>query len=164
MKKLTKGIIRQLRKHITTAKSQGGTSVISHSPGTSGTRPISRPTPIKYLDFDHLEITCGNPKQSALYYSALFGFEVRQCEDIYDKSGQIRYLLVNGGVRIMLRGSVQADSDVNEVLTMRGDSVTGVGLGVEDLDDVVRHLSRKKEGVEADKSTLKKTIPGLLEI
>jgi 4-hydroxyphenylpyruvate dioxygenase len=126
-------------------QSKGGSSVVSDlGKGVSGNRPEDNHISIKYLDFDHLELTCGNPKQSAHFYSSLFGFQVEQCEDVYNQTGNVRYYLRNGGVRFMLSGSIDSGNlEIQKILNSRGDSVSQVGLRVNDISQVYNHLQSR---------------------
>ena len=143
---LLKIIKRSFTKPTTEAPfSKGGSSVVNDlGKGKLGEKPISNPVKFEYEEFDHLEIVSGNPKQSAFFYCSLFGFEVQECEDVYTKSGNISYFLKNGGVRLLISGSIEAqNSEINDFLAKHGDAVRQVGLRVKDLKPVENHLQNR---------------------
>lgn len=132
----------------------GGSSVISdQQKGQRGLKPETNPVTFEFEEFDHLQITSGNPKQSAFFYSTMFGFEIEQCEDIYQQSGKVSYYLRNGGVRFLISGQVSGDvTQTQNFLQKRGDAVSQVALRVHELAPVRTHLETK--GISAVSSDL----------
>lgn len=150
MNKFYKSVLRPLSRYF---KSQpateflagGGTSVVTDKQKASiGRKPEANPVPFEFEEFDHLQITSGNPKQAAFFYSSMFGFRVEQCEDIYQQSGSVCYYLRSGGVRLLIRGRVDGESDeVSDFLRRRGDGVSQVGMRVKRLAPVRAHLESR---------------------
>jgi 4-hydroxyphenylpyruvate dioxygenase len=125
--------------------SSGGSSVINtKGQGIKGETPKSHTVDFHYKDFDHLEFWSSNPKQTAIYYSSLFGFEIKQSQDIYSKQNTSRYYLENGNVRFLIAGPLNADnSTFSEFLNKHGDTVKGIGLRIDDIDKIYDHLKKK---------------------
>lgn len=165
MKKATQALLKGIKRYFqvqasTLNPAQGGTSVINEGGrGLSGERPSSSPVGFKYEEFDHLEIVSGNPKQSAFYYASMFGFEVIECEDVYNKSNRVCYYLKNGGVRFLISGSIEPnDQATGEFLMKHGDAVRRVGLRVDDVDAVKLHLGKRGLAFEEEEGDSLKTV------
>lgn len=131
--------------------SVGGSSVVNtKGRGITGEIPSDRIVDFFYKDFDHLEFWSNNPKQSALYYSSLFGFKIKETQDIYSKKNTAKYLLENGNVRFLIIGPTSPENkNFDAFLNKHGDTVKGVGLKVDDVDKIYNHLKKNNwENIE----------------
>ena len=166
MKRPVSTLLKNLQRYYSKTSTQiplskGGSSVVNElGKGISGEKPTSNSVKFEYEEFDHLEIVSGNPKQSAFYYSSLFGFEIQECEDVYTKSGNISYFLKNGGVRLLISGTIEPENlEINKFLAKHGDAVRQVGLRVKDLKPVEKHLQERGISIDRKGDNLISYIP-----
>ena len=97
---------------------------------TSG--PIAHDTfPINGTD--HIEFYVGNAKQSAIYYQAAFGFQLKAyrgpetgCRDTAS------YMLQQGKIRLVLTSALSPDHEVARHVALHGDGVKVLALWVDD--------------------------------
>ena len=134
--------------------SKGGASVLNKKgKGIIGTKPGQKSVDFEYLEFDHLGLWSGNPKQAAHFYSSLFGFNITECKDIYSAGDEVKYLLENGNVRFLISGPAKPNIErFHDKLKKHGDFLRTVGLRVDDLGKVRAHFENRgmswQEGVD----------------
>ncbi len=82
---------------------------------------------------DHIEFYVGNAKQSALYYQAAFGFELKAYKG--PETGvrdHVSYALQQGKIRIVLSSGLLPDHPIAQHVALHGDSVKVLALWVDD--------------------------------
>lgn len=89
----------------------------------------------KIKDYDHLEFFVGNAKQSAYYYRAALGFQLKAYAGletgVRDHSS---YLLEQGNIRFVLTTPLTPDHPAAEHIRLHGDGVQGVNLQVDNVE------------------------------
>jgi 4-hydroxyphenylpyruvate dioxygenase len=107
------------------------------------------PFPVRGLD--HLRFLVGNAKQAAHYYETAYGMTCvayRGPEQGYRDYAE--YVLVSGGARFILAGSVHAGTPGAAHHAKHGDGIVDIALEVPDVDAGYRHaLANGARGVEA---------------
>lgn len=85
------------------------------------------------LGTDHVEIYCGNAKQSAFYYQAAFGFNLVAYSGLETgNKEQTSYVLQQEKLRIVLTSALTPESPINAHLAKHGDGVKYLALWVDD--------------------------------
>ena len=138
--------------------SQGASVLDAKGTGIIGTKPGQKSVDFEYLEFDHLGIWSGNPKQAAHFYSSLFGFNITECKDIYSAGDEVKYLLENGNVKFLISGPAKPNlGRFHDKLRRHGDFLRTVGLRVDDLGKVRTHFENRgmvwQEGTESEINT-----------
>ncbi|MCW3014022.1 MAG: hppD [Solirubrobacterales bacterium] len=105
----------------------------------TATTPV--PTPVAHEDFmplngiDHIELYVGNAAQAAYFYTHAFGFRPVAYAGLEtglrDRTSQV---LVQGRIRLVLTGTLVADTDVSRHHARHGDGVRVIALSVPDVD------------------------------
>ncbi|KAB7707845.1 4-hydroxyphenylpyruvate dioxygenase [Bacillus aerolatus] len=87
----------------------------------------------------HLEIYAGNAKQSAYFFSKAFGFKVvayrgleTGCRD------RVSYVLEQGAIRLVITGSLEAQTDVAEFIKLHGEGAKDIALKVSDIEETYK--------------------------
>ena len=85
------------------------------------------------LGTDHVEIYCGNAKQSAFYYQSAFGFNLVAYSGLETgNKEQTSYVLQQEKLRIVLTSALTPESPINAHLAKHGDGVKYLALWVDD--------------------------------
>jgi 4-hydroxyphenylpyruvate dioxygenase len=86
-------------------------------------------------EIDYIEIYTGNAKQTAFYYSKLFGFEIIAYSGLETGNREkISYLLQQGEIRVLISGAYAPDHEIASFVQLHGDSVKDVALRVHNLE------------------------------
>lgn len=85
------------------------------------------------LGTDHIEIYCGNAKQSAYYYQSAFGFNLVAYSGLETGNKQeTSYVLQQEKLRIVVTSALTPESPINAHLAKHGDGVKYLALWVDD--------------------------------
>lgn len=85
------------------------------------------------LGTDHIEIYCGNAKQSAFFYQAAFGFNLVAYSGLETgNKEETSYVLQQGKLRIVVTSALTPESPINAHLAKHGDGVKYLALWVDD--------------------------------
>jgi 4-hydroxyphenylpyruvate dioxygenase len=85
---------------------------------------------------DYIEFYVGNAKQSAMYYQAAFGYELKAYRG--PETGErntVSYLLQQGKVRLMLTSALDSDHEIMQHVKKHGDGVKVLALWVDDAEE-----------------------------
>lgn len=85
---------------------------------------------------DYIEFYVGNAKQSAMYYQAAFGYELKAYRG--PETGErntVSYLLQQGKIRLMLTSAVDPEHEVLKHVKKHGDGVKVLALWVDDAEE-----------------------------
>src|ERR1700744_1153161 len=82
---------------------------------------------------DHIELYCGNAKQSAYYYQHAWGYELVAYSGpetgVRDRAS---YVLQQGKIRLVLTSAMHPDSEISQHVLKHGDGVKVLALWVDD--------------------------------
>jgi 4-hydroxyphenylpyruvate dioxygenase len=94
---------------------------------------VDAPDFLPLLGTDHVEIYCGNAKQSAYYYQSAFGFNLVAYSGLETgNKEQTSYVLQQEKLRIVLTSALTPESPINAHLAKHGDGVKYLALWVDD--------------------------------
>ena len=94
---------------------------------------VDAPDFLPLLGTDHVEIYCGNAKQSAFYYQSAFGFNLVAYSGLETgNKEQTSYVLQQEKLRIVLTSALTPESPINAHLAKHGDGVKYLALWVDD--------------------------------
>ncbi len=94
---------------------------------------VDAPDFLPLLGTDHVEIYCGNAKQSAFYYQSAFGFNLVAYSGLETgNKEQTSYVLQQEKLRIVLTSALTPESPINAHLAKHGDGVKYLALWVYD--------------------------------
>jgi 4-hydroxyphenylpyruvate dioxygenase len=105
---------------------------------------MSEPDFMPIDGWDHLEIWCGNAKQSAHFYEHAFGFTRTSYAGpetgVRDRAS---YVLEQGSVRLVLTSGLRGESEICKWSAAHGDSVKDVALTVPDATHAYRQAVQR---------------------
>ena len=82
---------------------------------------------------DHVELYCGNAKQSALYYQQAWGFQPVAYRGLETGSkDQVSYVLRQDKITLVLTSPLEEGGPINDHINRHGDGVKVVALWVDD--------------------------------
>ena len=85
------------------------------------------------LGTDHIELYCGNAKQSAYYYMAAWGFQpLAFCGLETGVRDRVSYVLRQDKIILVLTSPLVADGPINDHINRHGDGVKAIALWVDD--------------------------------
>ena len=85
------------------------------------------------LGTDHIELFCGNAKQSAHYYMTAWGYKPIAYSGLETgNQGSVSYVLQQDKVTLVLTSPLQAGGPINDHINRHGDGVKAVALWVDD--------------------------------
>jgi 4-hydroxyphenylpyruvate dioxygenase len=93
---------------------------------------------------DHVELWVGNAAQASYYFQRAFGFEEVAYSGL--ETGQrtdTSRVLVAGDVRLVLTGTLRADTEVARHHARHGDGVKVIALAVPDVEDAFREATAR---------------------
>ncbi len=97
---------------------------------------------------DHIELYCGNAKQSAYYYQSAWGYElIAYAGPETGVRDRASYVLRQNKIRLVLTTSILPDSEINMHLVKHGDGVKVLALWVDDARTAFAETT--KRGAEA---------------
>jgi 4-hydroxyphenylpyruvate dioxygenase len=89
--------------------------------------------------WDHVEIWCGNAKQSAYFYEHAFGFtRTAYAGPETGVRDRASYVLEQGDIRLVLTSGLRGDSEVTQFACRHGDSARTIALQVPSAEDAYR--------------------------
>ena len=87
------------------------------------------------LGTDHIELYCGNAKQSAYYYMMAWGFEPVAYSGLETgRNDAVSYVLRQDKITLVLTSPLGADGPINDHINQHGDGVKTVALWVDDAE------------------------------
>ncbi|MDA7742859.1 4-hydroxyphenylpyruvate dioxygenase [Flavobacteriales bacterium] len=87
------------------------------------------------LGTDHIELYCGNAKQSAYYYMMAWGFEPVAYSGLETgRNDAVSYVLRQDKITLVLTSPLSADGPINDHINRHGDGVKTVALLVDDAE------------------------------
>jgi 4-hydroxyphenylpyruvate dioxygenase len=99
-------------------------------------KPATSEKPVDFLplkNWDHIELYCGNAKQSAFYYQYAMGFKLTGYSGLETGNRErASYLLEQGKIRFVLTTPYHPDSFIAEHIKQHGDGVRDIALEVDD--------------------------------
>jgi len=99
-------------------------------------KSASSEKPVDFLplkNWDHIELYCGNAKQSAFYYQYAMGFTLTGYSGLETGNREkASYLLEQGKIRFVLTTPYHPDSFIAEHIKQHGDGVRDIALEVDD--------------------------------
>lgn len=107
---------------------------MQHTPST----PLKKVVPeaedfLPLLGTDHIELYCGNAKQSAYYYMMAWGFEPVAYSGLETgREDAVSYVLQQDKITLVLTSPLGADGPINDHINRHGDGVKTVALWVDD--------------------------------
>ena len=82
---------------------------------------------------DHIELYCGNARQSAYYYQHAWGYElVAYAGPETGVRDRASYVLQQGKIRLVLTSAMHPDSEISKHVLQHGDGVKVLALWVDD--------------------------------
>lgn len=85
------------------------------------------------LGTDHIELYCGNAKQSAYYYITAWGYQpVAFCGLETGAKDRVSYVLKQDKITLVLTSSLVPDGPINDHVNRHGDGVKSIAIWVED--------------------------------
>jgi 4-hydroxyphenylpyruvate dioxygenase len=98
--------------------------------------------PIRAID--HIEFIVGNAKQSAYFYRAAMGFQLRGYAGLETGSrDKASYLLEQGKIRIVLTTPLVPDHPYQQHLVEHGDGAKDISLEVDDVERAYRETTKR---------------------
>ena len=107
---------------------------MQHTPST----PLKKVVPeaedfLPLLGTDHIELYCGNAKQSAYYYMMAWGFEPVAYSGLETgREDAVSYVLQQDKITLVLTSPLAANGPINDHINRHGDGVKTVALWVDD--------------------------------
>src|SRR5262249_36170275 len=89
---------------------------------------------------DHLEFYVGNAAQATYYYSHAFGFTETAYRGLETGTrDRVSHVLQQGGIRLVLTGTLTGDDEIAEHHERHGDGVHSIALSVPDAAAAYGH-------------------------
>jgi 4-hydroxyphenylpyruvate dioxygenase len=89
--------------------------------------------------WDHVEIWCGNAKQSAYFYEHAFGFtRTAYAGPETGVRDRASYVLEQGDIRLVLTSGLRGDSEITQFACRHGDAARNIALQVPSAADAYR--------------------------
>ena len=109
---------------------------MQHSPSTSLEKVVPEAEDfLPLLGTDHIELYCGNAKQSAYYYMMAWGFEPVAYSGLETgRNDAVSYVLRQDKITLVLTSPLSADGPINQHINQHGDGVKAVALWVDDAE------------------------------
>ncbi len=93
---------------------------------------------------DHVELYCGNAKQSAYYYQQAWGYElVAYAGPETGVRDRASYVLQQGKIRLVLTSAMHPDSEISKHVLQHGDGVKVLALWVDDARKSYEETTRR---------------------
>jgi 4-hydroxyphenylpyruvate dioxygenase len=93
---------------------------------------------------DHLELWVGNAAQSSFFFRNAYGFsEVAYAGLETGLRDRVSHVLEQGGVRLVLTGTLRAGTEIAEHHARHGDGVKVIALAVPDVDHAYREATSR---------------------
>jgi 4-hydroxyphenylpyruvate dioxygenase len=93
---------------------------------------------------DHLEMWVGNAAQSSFFFRNAYGFsEVAYAGLETGSRDRVSHVLQQGGIRLVLTGTLRADTEVAEHHALHGDGIKVIALSVPDVDHAYREATSR---------------------
>jgi 4-hydroxyphenylpyruvate dioxygenase len=106
--------------------------------------------PEEHVDFmplngiDHLEMWVGNAAQSSFFFRNAYGFsEVAYAGLETGIRDRVSHVLEQGGIRLVLTGTLRAGTDIAEHHARHGDGIKVIALSVPDVDHAYREATSR---------------------
>ena len=101
------------------------------------------------LGTDHVEFYVGNAKQSAYYYQAAFGYQLKAyCGPETGVRDRASYVLEQGKIRIVLTTALSPESAIAEHVKLHGDGVKVLAIWVDDATKSYEETTKRgAEGI-----------------
>jgi len=107
----------------------------------AGMQTLNKQETLPIIDVEHVEIWSGNAKQSAFFYSKLFGFDIIGYSGLETGNRDtVSYMLQQGEIRLIITGSYSQSTEVADFINKHGDAVKDIALRVEDLAQTWEHV------------------------
>ncbi|WP_231586912.1 4-hydroxyphenylpyruvate dioxygenase [Paenibacillus sp. E194] len=96
---------------------------------------VEDPKVLDVKDIDYIEIYTGNAKQSAFYYSKMYGFQITGYSGLETGNREFSsYFLEQADARLIVTSPYSAEHSIAEFINKRGDGVRDIALLVDDVD------------------------------
>lgn len=93
------------------------------------------PKVLDVKDIDYIEIYTGNAKQSAFYYSKLYGFQITGYSGLETGNRDFSsYFLEQADARLIVSSPYSSDHPIADFIKKRGDGVRDIALRVDDVE------------------------------
>jgi 4-hydroxyphenylpyruvate dioxygenase len=93
---------------------------------------------------DHLELWVGNAAQASFFFRNAYGFsEVAYAGLETGARDRVSHVLEQGEVRLVLTGTLRADTEVAEHHALHGDGIKVIALSVPDVDQAYREATSR---------------------
>ena len=93
---------------------------------------------------DHIELYCGNAKQSAYYYQHAWGYElVAYAGPETGVRDRASYVLQQGKIRLVLTSAMHPDSEISKHVLQHGDGVKVLALWVDDARKSYKETTKR---------------------
>ena len=93
---------------------------------------------------DHLEMWVGNAAQASLLLPHAYGFsEVAYAGLETGSRDRVSHVLEQGGIRLVLTGTLRADTEIAEHHALHGDGIKVIALSVPDVDHAYREATSR---------------------
>jgi 4-hydroxyphenylpyruvate dioxygenase len=93
---------------------------------------------------DHLEMWVGNAAQSSFFFRNAYGFsEVAYAGLETGSRDRVSHVLEQGGVRLVLTGTLRAGTEIAEHHALHGDGIKVIALSVPDVDHAYREATSR---------------------
>ena len=100
--------------------------------------------PFPIIGFDHLELYCGNAKQSALFYEHCFGYRRVAYRGLETGDRErASHVLEQGKIRLVLSSALHAGHEIGRHVQQHGDCVKVIALQVPDAAHAFAHATAK---------------------
>jgi 4-hydroxyphenylpyruvate dioxygenase len=96
---------------------------------------VEDPKVLDVKDIDYIEIYTGNAKQSAFYYSKMYGFQITGYSGLETGNREFSsFFLEQADARLIVTSPYSVEHPIAEFIHKRGDGVRDIALLVDDVD------------------------------
>jgi 4-hydroxyphenylpyruvate dioxygenase len=106
--------------------------------------------PPEHVDFmplhgiDHVELWVGNAAQASFFFTRAYGFtDVAYAGLETGQRDRVSHVLEQGGIRLVLTGTLRAGTEIAEHQARHGDGVKVIALAVPDVDHAYREATSR---------------------
>lgn len=108
---------------------------------------------MKVIGIEHIGIAVEDLKKNASFWKNIIGLKHRGVEDV-DSQGVLTDIYDTGAGKIELLVSKYPDSPISKFIKKRGTGIHHICLNVEDIDEAIKHMNKKKVKLIGDRPTI----------
>ncbi|WP_127529561.1 4-hydroxyphenylpyruvate dioxygenase [Paenibacillus kobensis] len=102
---------------------------------------VNKASEVDVKDIDYIEMYVGNAKQSAYYFSKLYGFKVKGYSGLETGNRDfVSYFLEQGDTRLIISAAYSSEHPIAKFVMKHGDGVRDIALLVDDVESTYNNV------------------------